>query len=252
MTATVRPVPGFVGQMDNPDVAGGERIGDFRFWPSAHPRFFVERGEALSFFIRVKPDTRLIAINPEPVMIPPGTGSAAPAEPGHLPSTAVTTAIRTAERGSGYWVDVKVAPVQKSGVFKVRLAIPPTARQIAGDIEGMLDVTLVVVDSSIVINPEAVDLGQISVSGMHEPTQVGYVNVRKLFGMFRVIGVSSCAEFIRVKADAIVRDKNYLLRIAIDPGKGIAPGRVDCRIVVQTDDAKHPRIEIPLKLLLVS
>ncbi len=115
----------------------------------------------------------------------------------------------------------------------------------------MPDVTLVVVDSSIAINPTVMNLGTISVASVTGGSvQVGALNVRKLFGSFGVVSVSSGVPSLSFDVRTMVTDKNYVIRVRMDPTK-VKPGAVDSSILIRTDDPKHPTLEVPLKMVVV-
>jgi hypothetical protein len=235
--------------MDKPELATGQQEGGFRFWPAAHPRFYVELGEPLEFSLRAKLQNPFVVVGPQTV-----TAAADPANAGvtALPTGAVTVRVRPAAKDDGYWLDVRVGPVNKTGVFKSQLLIPDdTAAELAHDVGGALDLTLMVVDSSVVIAPKAIDLGELSISSLERQSgQVGVLGVRKLFGTFRLLGVSSCA-FLKFDVQPLIKEKNYLLKIRTEAGKGPSPGRIDCPVVITTDDPRHPSIEVPLKVTFV-
>ena len=243
----VKPLPAFVDRIDNADLALGQGAGGFRFWPTAHPRIYVEKGEPLEFWLRARPGSPAVVLQPTAAG---GQQAETPAQ--NLPSGTVTTAVRSAERDREYWLDVKVTPVLSSGVFRSPLVIPAEAVNLAGAVNGSLDVTLIVVDSSIVLNPRSIDLGEISISSLdHGSRQVAALNVRQVFGSLAILEVSSCAGFLRFDVQTLMKGKNYLLRIKGEGATGAKPGLVECPVVIKTDDPRHPSIEVPLKARLL-
>jgi hypothetical protein len=256
LAAKVNAVPDFVQRMDNPDLANGERAGDLRVWPAAYPRIYLERGEILSFWLRTwlaDPGSAPISVTTEhPGVIIPVGRPAPVTNAAAAPHGAVATTIRSESSGKGYWLDIKAGPIDKAGVYTTKLELPESARELAEAAQGMLGVTLVVVDSNIVINPAVADLGTISMSSMGTgQTQIGRVNVRKVFGSFRIISVTSSLPWLSFDVTTLVNDKNYLLRIRADNGNLPRPSAVDGSILIATDDPRHLTIEVPLKLVFV-
>jgi hypothetical protein len=246
LKANVKPLPEFVSRMDRPELATGQQEGGFRFWPAAHPRFNVEVGETLEFSLRATMQNPYAVVGPQtPAVANDATASRAQA----LPPGSVKVKVRPAGRDDGYWLDVKVGPINKSGLFESPLAIPVEAGDLARDVAGSLDVTLMVVDSSVVITPREIDLGELSISSL--TGQVGVMNVRKLFGTFKVLDISSCAMFLKFDVQPLIKEKNYSVRIRAEGGRDATLGRIECPVLIRTDDPRHPSIEAPLKAVLV-
>jgi hypothetical protein len=245
-------------RLDSPDLANGERVGGLRMWPAAHPRIFLERGEILSFSIRVwieDPAKAPISVTTDKpgviVHVAEKPASDSQTSSG-LPPNAVTTAVRTESSGSGFWLDVKLGPVDKAGVFRAPLTIPDGFKEFTGTSGAMPDVTLVVVDSSFAITPPTLNLGAISIATLaNSPAPVGTLNVRKLFGSFKLESVTSGLPGLSFDVRTIINDKNYIIRIRVDPGKGLSPSAIDSSILIMTDDPKHLIIEVPIKAVIV-
>jgi hypothetical protein len=220
-------------------------------WPAAHPRIYLERGETVSFSLRVWIEDPAGA----PIRLTPGSGVEKTANgrtPGALPPNAVTTTVRTESSGSGYWLDIKAGPIDKTGVFRAPLDLPQGLVGTAGGDPAAPDVTLVVVDSSIAVSPTMVNLGAISIAGLGRgPVQSATVNVRKLFGSFKVLSVTSSIPALSFDVQTLARDKNYLIRIRVAPGSGLGPGAIDSSILIRTDDPRHGVVEIALKAVIV-
>src|SRR5215469_9975480 len=53
VAANVKPVPPYVRRIDNANVANGEPNGPFNLWPTGHPRITLDKGERLSFSLRI-------------------------------------------------------------------------------------------------------------------------------------------------------------------------------------------------------
>jgi len=258
LAANVKPVPEFVQRIDNPDLANGDRVNGLRLWPAAHPKILIERGEILTFSLRAWPvdpgSTPMTATTEHPgVLVPAGGASANTAEPAaEVPAGSVTTRVRSESAGSGYWVDVKAGPINKTGVFSTGLDLRGAPKELVDAGGGTLGVTLVVVDSSIAISPGAVNLGQVSIAALGTgPVQVGTLNVRKLFGKFNIVSVRSGLAALSFDVKTMVHDRNYVIRLRLNAGKDIRPGTMDSKIEVLTDDPKHLTLEVPLKLVLV-
>jgi hypothetical protein len=242
--------------MDNPDLANGERAGDLRVWPAAYPRINVERGEVFSFTLRAwraDPGSAPISVTTEhPGVIVPMGRPRAVANAEAAPPGAVNTTVRSEASGKGYWVDVRVGPIDKTGVFSGKLEIPGEAGDLAQAAQGMLGVTLVVVDSSIVINPAVASVGTISISSLGAgPTPVGRLNIRKVFGSFRIISVTSSLPWLSFDVTTLVNEKNYLIRLRANAGSVLKPSTVDSSILIVTDDPRHHMIEVPIKAVFV-
>jgi len=243
--------------MDNPNLASGERVGSLRLWPAAHPRIYLERGETLLFSLRAWPEDP----GPAPMSVTtdnPGVILGSGQEPARVddkaaaaPTGAVNTTVRAAASGAGYWLDVKVGPIDETGVFFANLAIPDNAKDLTEAAKGKLAVTLTVVDSSLAINPPVMNLGTISITSLgNGMVQVGTLNVRKVFGSFGIASVTSSVPSLSFEVGTMVKDKNYLIRVRMDPSK-VRPTDVDSSIRITTDDPKHPTLEVPLKMALV-
>jgi len=144
-----------------------------------------------------------------------------------------------------------VGPIDKTGAYTAKLAIPPESRELA-DAADALGVTLVVVDSSIALNPAVVDPGQISIAKLGTgPVQIGTLNLRKAFGSFRILSVTSYAPALSFDVRTMVTDKNYLIRVRLDTSKGIKPGTLESSILVMTDDPEHLTLQVPFRASLV-
>jgi len=169
-----------------------------------------------------------------------------------LPPGSVRTTVRPEKAGAGFWLDVKAGPITKTGLFKGPLSIPEGAGQLPQAARGMLDVTLIVVDSSITISPADLELDQISIASAGQSAkQVGILSLRKLFGSFKVASVTSSVPELRFDVTSLVPNKNYLIRIKVDRSKGLTEGAVVSSIVIATDDPNHQKIEVPFKMLVV-
>jgi hypothetical protein len=256
LAANVKAVPQFVERIDNPDLANGEHAGDLRVWPAAYPRIYIERGEVFSFSLRAwraDPGSAPISVTTEHpgVIIPMGRPAPVTNAAG-APHGSITATVRSEASGKGYWIDIKAGPVDKAGVFTAKLEIPESARDLAEAAQGMLGVTLVVVDSNIMINPAVADLGTVSISSMGPGlTQIGRVGVRKVFGAFKILSVTSSLPWLNFDVTTLVNDKNYLLRLRADANNLPRPSAVDGSILISTDDPRHRTIEVPLKVVLV-
>src|SRR5262245_62969099 len=55
IVAVVKPLPAYVNRIATADVARGELLGSFQFWPTARPAVTLEPGERFSFTLRVRP-----------------------------------------------------------------------------------------------------------------------------------------------------------------------------------------------------
>ena len=256
LAANVKGVPEFVQRIDNPDLANGEHAGDLKVWPAAYPRIYIERNEIVTFSLRAwraDPGSAPISVTTEhPGVIVPMGRPAPVTNAAPVPHGAVTTTVRSESQGKGYWLDIKVGPIDKAGVYTTKLEVADAARDLAEAAQGMLGVTLVVVDSSIVINPGVADVGTISISSLGPgPAQIGRMNVRKVFGSFRVLSVTSSLPWLSFDVTTLVNNKNYLVRLRADTSNGIKPSAVDGSILIATDDPRHPTIEIPLKVVFV-
>jgi len=256
LAGNVKAVPEFVQRIDNPDLPNGEHAGDLRVWPAAYPRIYIERGEVFYFSLRAwraDPGSAPISATTEHpgVIIPVGrpvpvTNAAA------APHGAITATVRSEAQGKGYWIDIKAGPIDKAGVFTAKLEIPESARDLAEAAQGMLGVTLVVVESNVVISPAVADLGTISIRSIGAgPTQIGRVGVRKMFGAFKILSVTSSLPWLSFDVTTLVNEKNYLLRLRADTNNLPRPSAVDGTMMINTDDPRHHTIEVPLKMVLV-
>jgi hypothetical protein len=233
LTATVKPLPDFIKRLSSPPMAGGEQVGDFKLWPMAYPTIKAERGESLSFGIRVRP------INAGPVEL----------DLASKPSGKLDYKLRR-DAGGGYWLDVEVKQVEHTGLFTESIVLRSRGTPPA---EITVPVTVDVPARNLIITPASVDFGKVAASDLKNGAgRSSRVGIRKLVGTFKIKAVTAAREFFQVQIQEVVPGSNYVIRIGIDPAKVPGPGSHDGVLRVETDDREKPVIEIPYKLTVVA
>ena len=111
---------------------------------------------------------------------------------------------------------------------------------------------MVVLAENVITTPASLDIGEITLSSLRaQPRGIGRVGVRKLTGAFRITALSSSLQFIKLEQQIIVEGSNYLIRLGSDPSLLPKPGSYDGFLRIETDDSQKPRIEVPIRLILV-
>lgn len=230
--ATVKPAPEFVKRLNSPPLAGGDQVGDFKLWPTAYPVIRAERGERLSFAIRIRHVE----------------GSAASLELVSKPSDKLDYKLRP-DAGGGYWLDIDFKQVNHTGLATESIALKSGGTPSANL---NLTVTVDVPALNLVVTPAAINFGTIAMADLKASAgKSGRVGIRKLVGSFQIKSVTSTLEFVQAQTQEMVKGSNYVIRCTINPDKVSKPGTFDGLLRVETDDREKPQIEIPIKVTLI-
>ncbi|MBS1724037.1 MAG: DUF1573 domain-containing protein [Armatimonadetes bacterium] len=141
-------------------------------------------------------------------------------------------------------------PLPRKG-FKVTMLASPTEKQ------GRIPITLVAKTDSkdtptltqafyiqwgIVASPDQLYFGEIL-----QKDTIGYFFISRPGKPFKVTGVSSDSPYVKATVEPF-RDGDY--RIAVTILKSVPFGRLDCNVIVKTDDPKDKQISIPVFALV--
>lgn len=232
LRATVKPVPDYAKRLRKTNLGQGETVGSFNVWPGTSPSVTVERDERFRASFRIRPTFS----EDFELKLPQGGSSGA------------KTVLRREENGGGYWLDVDAEPAGDAGVRNIKVEV-----QSSGGRAEVIPIYLSVqvLGESIVFTPEVIDCGELPLSSLTQfATRVGRVGIRKLAGAFKIKALSSTLPFLQVEAQTIVDGSNYVIRINSVPDKLPKAGAYEGKVIVETDDAARPRVEIPLKIVL--
>lgn len=227
----MKPLPDYIKRVGNADIAHGEQSGPFRIWPTARPTLTFEPGERLGFSLRIRPMTANATL--------------------HLksdPSKNIGYKLRREPSGDVYWLDIEAGPISESVAQKILLA----ARLADGTSPDLaLALTINVPTRNLVITPQSVDLGEVSLADFGRGARrAGRIGIRKLAGSFQIKSISSTLACLKPEQQVIVDGSNYLIRILLTPGKPPKAGAYSGVIRIETDDKQSPVIEVPVKITL--
>jgi hypothetical protein len=218
--------------LSSPPLAGGDQIGDFKLWPTAHPAIRAERGERLSFAIRIRP----------------ASGTPADLELVSKPSSKLDYRLR--REAGGYWLDIDAKQIDHTGLLTESIVIRSVGTPAS---ELTVSVTIDVPARNLIVTPASIDFGKVTEADLKSgPVRGSRVGIRKLVGAFQIKGVKTTQEFFQLQTQEVVPGSSYAIKISIDPGKLPAPGSYDGLLRVETDDRERPIIEIPYKLTVAS
>ena len=228
----VKPVPEFVKRMKKYNLGHGETVGSFNVWPGTSPSVTLERNERFTASFRIRPTF------PEPFDLKLSPNSPDRAK----------VALRREENGSGYWLDIEPEPSGEGGVRNIKVDVQSSGGRVETH---SIYLSVQTFGESIVFVPDVIDGGEIPLSSLKDfATRVGRAGVRKLAGSFKIKSISSTLPFLQVEAQAIVEGSNYLLKVTTSPSNLPKAGSYEGKVIIETDDGKQPRLEIPLKLVL--
>ena len=225
LVATVKPVPAFVKRISNTDIAHGDKVGEFNVWPSAQPNITLERGERLTVSLRIR------AVSGGKL---------------NLSAESDSFKLRREASGNSYWLDIPIEPASDASPR----VIPVTLR--ASDPPGELTIQLTVnvQAENFLTTPRQLDFGEVSLADLQSTPKVGRVGIRKLVGAFHIKALSTTLAFLKLEQQTIVEGSNYLIRARIDSSKLPKAGTYNGVLLIETDDAQSPRLEVPIKIVL--
>ncbi|HWC77962.1 MAG TPA: hypothetical protein VG778_10895 [Blastocatellia bacterium] len=156
--------------------------------------------------------------------------------------------LRKESNGPGYWLDFEAGPFTDPGgrtaIIELRTSTEPEPLKI--------QVILDVLAANLVVTPTSLNVAELPVSRLlDQPRTLGRLGVRKASGTFQITGLSSSLTFIRLQQQRIVEGSNYLITLSTDPASPPKAGSYEGVIRIETDDSRTPRIEVPIKLVLV-
>ncbi|HXG63615.1 MAG TPA: hypothetical protein VNO70_00820 [Blastocatellia bacterium] len=233
ITATVKPLPQYVGRLGNSKVLQGEQLSGFTVWPTALPVLKVERGESFAFTLRITPEK-------------PDAGKLQLAS---TPQSPVIYKLRRDPNREFYWLDVEIQPTTEGGIRTVPVVLQ-TGRKDVPELKIFL--TIEVPAQNLTVTPPTLDMGEVSLPGLRQGgTRSGRIGVRKLVGSFQIKSLSATLPFLKFDTQTIVEGSNYLIRVSVDPGKLPGAGTLSGVLRIETDDSANPRLEVPVKITLV-
>jgi hypothetical protein len=226
----VKPLPAFIKRIENPEIALGQQVGAFNVWPTAHPQLTLERAEQLAIGFRIKP------LRPDSGQLQ--TASAASSE--------LKLDLKRQADGS-YWLNVNIGPISKPGIYNEQISLPIGER---ADLK--ISLTIKVLSQNLIVTPEQLDLGEIALLELKQkPVLAGRFGIRKLVGSFHIKATLSTLPFLQMKTQTMVDASNYLIEVFIVPSEKIEPGRFEGVLLIETDDGRNPRLEVPCKVTFI-
>jgi hypothetical protein len=184
----------------------------------------MEPGERLAIALRIR------ALEPDAGTVTLGPGAPA------------SWQLRREATGD-YWLDI---PVQASGT-----SAPQTAALVVGLAENRsremhVQLTVTVPGANLVVTPRELDFGEVTLASAGAATK--RVGIRKIVGSFHIKALSSTLPFLKFEQATMVNGSNYLIRVTIDPTKGLKRGAYSGVLLVETDEGH--RVEVPITLKL--
>jgi hypothetical protein len=230
LTATVRALPDYVKNIKNANVNLGEQIGSFNVWPTAKPEMTIGRNEQARLSLRIKPnfegdsDLKLVSNN------------------------FAQAKYKLRREGSDYWLDIETEPLSEAGTQTITIELQSQNSKVENF---SVNLMLTILDDRLLFTPAVVDCGEFTLSSLKDsPTRVGRAGVRKIAGAFRIKSVSATLAFLNPVAQTIVEGSNYLITVNTVPANLPKAGVYQGNVIVETDDAQKPRLEIPIKITL--
>jgi hypothetical protein len=230
LTANVRALPDYVKRIKNANVNLGEQLGSFNVWPIAKPEMTIGRNEQTKLSLRIRPNFEAVA------------------ELKLISNNFEQAKYKLRREGGDYWLDIETEPVNEAGTRTIAIELQSQSPKVENF---SVNVVLNILDDGLLFNPAVIDCGEFPLSSLKEfPTRVGRAGVRKLAGAFRVKSVSATLAFLNPVAQTIVEGSNYLITINTAPANLPKAGVYEGKLIVETDDAQKPRLEIPIKITL--
>ena len=157
--------------------------------------------------------------------------------------------LRRETKGTGYWLDVEAGPFDQPGPHSLTIEL----RTVSDPSPAVkVQLTLNVLVENIIATPTSLEIGELLISSLRaQARSIGRLGVRKLTGAFRITGISSSLQFIKLEQQTIVEGSNYLIRLTSDPSLVPKPGAYKGVVRIETDDSQKPRIEMPISLIVV-
>ncbi|MEW6125598.1 MAG: hypothetical protein AB1757_00930 [Acidobacteriota bacterium] len=231
-TGFIRPVPEFIKRMTKVNLTGGEDVGLYKVYPTAHSEMVVERQERVKLIYKIRTDD---------------------AQAGELKLVSndfkdAKYTLRRDPASANYFLEVETEPVGEMGARNVKITLQNT-----GDKVQTFDIVLAlkVPAESLTFAPSVVNCGEVPLSSLKEfANRVGRLGIRKLAGTFKIKAVSSTIQFLKPEIQEMVAGSNYLVRLSTDPQNLPKPGSYEGMIRIETDDAQKPVVEVPVKIVI--
>ena len=225
IVANVKPLPAYIKRITTADIAHGEKDGAFHIWPTSRPAITAEPGESLMIPLRLRP------IAQEAVTLKPG------------PDVPDSWKLRR-EAGGDYWLDIPIDTSGGSGTRVARLIVDQGEKRSS---EIRVQLILNVPNENLVVTPQQLDFGELSLSGLSGAAQ--RFGIRKLVGSFHIKTLSSTMPFLKFETTTIVDGSNYRIKITVDPSKAPRAGDYSGTVFVETDQGR--KMEVPVKIKVV-
>jgi hypothetical protein len=228
--ANVQALPDYLKRIKNANINLGEQLGAYKVWPAAKPEVSLGRNEQVKLSLRLKTDFE------------------EPAELKLVSNDFSQAKYKLRREHNSYWLDIESEPVSEAGKRIINIELQSTSPKVE-----TLSVSLVlnILDDGLVFTPAVIDCGELPLSSLKDfPTRVGRAGVRKLAGAFRIKSVSTTLAFLAPVVQTMVEGSNYLITINTAPANLPKAGAYEGKLIVETDDAKKPRLEIPLKITI--
>ncbi|HEY6328010.1 MAG TPA: hypothetical protein VI756_01645 [Blastocatellia bacterium] len=261
MACTVKPVPDWMGRLQNPNLLFGSRVGNFTVWPTAEPQLRIAKGETFKLALRVAPAGPDSAGPAEPAVTAPaspafqsgnGEYNAANQTPRPLPADKIdyqAVDMTEGEATGGFWLTIDIGPIDEPGVFSYKLTIPDRHGK---PVDVSIALSILVIDDQFVVSPASVDLGEIKISAMTgDEAEVARFGLRRVLRPFEIKELQCSLPFLKVSTQPIVNGRNYFIKLGTVPGSRLRPKSYDGTVRIVTDDKVQPVIEVPIKLKLI-
>src|SRR5262249_7333540 len=244
-------------RLKNGDCLSGQRVATFEVWPTGRPFIVMVKGERLTIPLRVwrgQTDARYASVVPEgaEAKSPPAPAALVPASNGQqtkpFPDGAINYRIRQGSDRRGFWIDVDVAGVDKSGQYSwsANVTDPSTGESFP------VEVSALVLEENLIVNPRNLDPLEVSLAALKDrPLVATQLNVRKMIGSIHIKAVSSTLGFVKGGWQVLIDGSNYLVKVYIVANPGVAPGKYEGTIRIETDEPSRPQIDVPFKLPLI-
>jgi hypothetical protein len=227
LVAQVKPLPAFIKRIENPQIALGQQVGAFNIWPTAHPKLTLERGEKLRISFRIKP------LRPDSGQLQAVSAN----------SSELKFELKR-ETEHSYWLDVEIGPISEPGMYSRQIALP-----IGESTDLKIDLAIEVLSQNLIVTSQQLDLGEIALSDLKQrPVRVGSFGLRKVVGSFHIKAIRSTLPFLQTKTQTLVDESNYLIEVFVVPDEKMKAGVLEGVLLIEIDDLRNPKLEVPCKI----
>lgn len=225
--ANLKPLPDTIKRIQSAGLERGEQVGNFIVWPTARPVITIDRGEPSLVAVRIRP-------------VDTASGSL------KLARESADYQFKREANGTGYWLEIRVPPTNETAARTITVPLE-TGDGATGELAVQL--TINVAAESLIIAPRQIDFG--NVGRQSGATVAGRVSLRKAVGAFHLKSLSASLDFLKLESQTMVDGSNYLIRVLIDLPKLPKAGTYSGVLRIETDDRNTPRVEVPVKLVVV-